>query len=223
MNVKRTLGIFVSGFVAYGLIATCIVAARGPSKGVLAGLVDPVPTAAADSGSRLKATFLLGEDGTKDYQINTDTTLPKQYGAVYWDSQRNEECAFHLAADGVSRCLPVDRTWYSYYPNISYSDASCTQGVILFPAAKPGCPQVTTKYATSDELDPVCSAILPGAGPRHYYPVGAFVGPNAPCYSKGADNMGPCVPVNCGSGAYYALGAEIDPTSFVGSTHVTDP
>lgn len=229
MNAKRTAGIFLSGFVVYGIVAACLgatpLAARRSSNTILARLADPVPRAAADSGSRLKAEFLLGEDGSKDYQIGMDRAPngTAQYGKLYWDSERNEQCFFFLAGDGVSRCLPTDRVWYNYYPKLSYSDASCTQGLIVIPAGPPGCPQVLPKYAMSDELDPICSAIIPGEGRRHYYPVGAFLGPgpNTPCYGKDAANT--CVPMACGAGAYHALGAEIDPTSFVGSTHMTDP
>src|SRR5262249_52920033 len=120
MSLKTTLGVFVSGFVVYGVVAGAAGIGRprpvvGTARSALAAWIDPVATARADSGSRLKAEYLLGDDGSKDYQI---TLMPWSYnpnlfnvGAhpvnVYWDSMRNEECAYQVAADAATRCLPT--------------------------------------------------------------------------------------------------------------------
>lgn len=55
----------------------------------------PVPSAlAAESGSRLKAKWLVAEDGARYFTFN------------WYDRERGHDCSFLLAADGVQRCLP---------------------------------------------------------------------------------------------------------------------
>ncbi len=107
----------------------------------LRDLASPVPMADADSGSRLKAEFLGGDDGSKDYQLGLApwvTNFPSQYSVhpvgLYWDSMRQEECSFQFAADGKMRCLPTDTQGSTIF-----SEATCTQSVFYLQQVAPGC------------------------------------------------------------------------------------
>jgi hypothetical protein len=100
----------------------------GRDGGIFDALTDPVREADAEpmSGSRLKGKYLLGSDGSKQYQ---QTALGSGIGtnqlyvqAVWYDSQRQEDCIFTTASDGQTRCVPV-----GYEGNVYYSDAQCTQ------------------------------------------------------------------------------------------------
>lgn len=88
-------------------------------------ITDPVPDAAAaedgtKDGSRLKARYYVSEDGAQQF-------------ATWFDTQRGEECAFQLAADGKRRCLP---TAVIFGTPGYFADASCSQRLIV---ASTGC------------------------------------------------------------------------------------
>ena len=73
-------------------------------------MMNPVPDANAEtkSGTRLKARYYVGADGSKQF--------------VGWrDTMRNEDCGFQKTDDGTLRCLPAP----SYV--VYYADAGCTQ------------------------------------------------------------------------------------------------
>jgi len=174
--------------------------AQGGNGGMDAGiwdvLTDPVPDASADpvSGSRLKAKYRSGDDGSKAY-------LPY----LWYDSQRQEDCQFTAAADGKERCLPTLGAASAYF----FSDAACTQ---LLASDSTGC---TPKYALSYESS------CPSVYLAHLYPVGAMVNPptlyimsGGSCVSAGSPLFGY---------TYFKLGAELPPASFVGSTVQNDP
>lgn len=59
-------------------------------------IAEPVPDAEAQtvSGTRLKARYWVGDDGSKQF-------------AGWFDSERNEQCSFRTAEDGDIRCQPV--------------------------------------------------------------------------------------------------------------------
>jgi hypothetical protein len=86
----------------------------GTSSGGVGGSSgSPVPDANADetqSGSRLKASYYVGADGSKQFAYFTDT------------ARGNETCAFSTAGDGSIRCLPSG----AYVIATEYSDSSCT-------------------------------------------------------------------------------------------------
>src|SRR5436190_19532853 len=74
------------------------------------------------SGTRVKTRVLKTPDGAKAF-------------AGWVDTQRNEDCDFHIAADGVMRCLPSSTSQvaadYGYY----FADASCTIPVAFYYAS----------------------------------------------------------------------------------------
>jgi hypothetical protein len=109
-------------------------AAHSGAAGMLGMMMDPVPDAAAEpatDGSRLKAEYNVGADGSRQF-------------AGWWDSQRNEECAFQPFADGSQHCVPL----YTGVIQLGFSDSSCSSA--LFAIALSTCPDpATVKYALS--------------------------------------------------------------------------
>lgn len=78
------------------------------------------------SGSRLKARYLDGEDGSRQF-------------LTWWDSQRQEECTFDEPSDDVAsaltlndrRCLPrMGSCDDGFGPVQLYADAGCTEHVV---------------------------------------------------------------------------------------------
>lgn len=172
--------------------------AGGKDAGIWDVLTDPVPEASADpvSGSRLKATYRIADDGAKAY-------LPY----IWYDSARGEDCAFALAADGKERCLPNHYVFATYY-----QDPACTQ---LLATASPQTAACLPKYAASID-DVAC----PGSA-THIYSAGASVNPpkiygksGNMCFDEGAP-----IPTL----TYYQVGAEIPPSSFVAGAVQHDP
>jgi len=82
---------------------------------MLSSVTSPVRDAAAQStsGTRLKATYQEGTDGSKTYLYYQ-----------WYDSQRQENCTFMLADDGTTRCMPAGDVSFS---GLYFSDSACTQ------------------------------------------------------------------------------------------------
>jgi len=70
------------------------------------------PSKAGTSGSRLKARYYEGEDGSKQF-------------IGWWDSQRQEDCVMVPAKDGKLRCLPAANVAIT-----GYADANCSVPVV---------------------------------------------------------------------------------------------
>jgi len=157
-------------------------------------LTDPVPNASADptSGTRLKAKYRTGDDGSKAY-------IP----GVWFDSQRNEDCSFNKAVDGKERCMPSGIGVVTS----TFADPTCTQFTAV---TSSGCsPKYATAYDTSS-----CGTSYT----YHLYSVGTLL---STIYYKSGNT---CVSGTPPAGySYYALGAEIPASSFVGSTVSYDP
>ena len=95
-------------------------------------VTNPVPTASADStqsGSRLKAMYNVGSDGSKTF-------------VTFHDTQLNADCLFGGASDGSTRCLPSG----AQVTGELFSDPQCSQPLGI---AATGC--VTPVYAVQYE------------------------------------------------------------------------
>jgi hypothetical protein len=68
------------------------------------------------SGGRLRARYLEGSDGSREY-------------VGWYDTEKQSECAFSKDTTGTVRCLPIHRV----AAGSAYADASCTQ--IVLPVA----------------------------------------------------------------------------------------
>lgn len=80
-----------------GAAAGLPAAPGGGLGGMIGGMMDPVDeadAAPATSGTRLRARYYVGEDGSKQF--------------IGWhDKTRNEDCYFARVADGALRCTPL--------------------------------------------------------------------------------------------------------------------
>jgi hypothetical protein len=187
--------------------------------GILDALTDPVPEANADpdqSGTRLKAKFYGGTDGSKEF--------------IGWhDSQRNEDCSVYPALDGTTRCMPTAVT-ASYY-----ADSNCTQPIAL--VTVPACGAATAPgYVRATGVPST-----PPIGGGHVFPVGSPASLPASAYTVGgtyAADAGACGPVfmySCiavaaaawtsvtSTSTGYTVGAELPPSTFVQMTIQTEP
>ncbi|HVU02921.1 MAG TPA: hypothetical protein VHE30_14275 [Polyangiaceae bacterium] len=164
------------------------------------------------SGTRLKGKYILGTDGTKQYQKD-----------VWYDSQLDTDCVFTHAGDGKIRCLPTGLK--APYGSMRFTDDKCTQPLVTFDQTppQPGCPaQPTPTYVLVTQLSPPnCTSqdpILDYVAATHVYPLGAFSGSAATFVQL--DTCQGNSPL--GSSTWH-VGAELDPTSFVEATNGTDP
>jgi hypothetical protein len=165
----------------------------GMDSGLYDALTDPVPTANADpaDGTRLKATYRVGDDGSKEY-------VP----GVWFDKTRDESCSFTTAGDGKTRCLPAGAA------GGVYSDSACTQQMVAVPT---GC--TSPGYAITVDTTNVCG---PNAGGTHVWTLGSATTPQAlyvmsgtTCYAAGPAGS---------QYTYYNVGSEVPASSFVGAT-----
>jgi hypothetical protein len=163
-------------------------------SGIFDALTDPVSSAAADvtSGSRLKARYHTGDDGSREY-------LPGQW----FDSQRNEPCTYTVAGDGATRCLPAG-VEFRYY-----ADAACATPMVILESA---CAMPTYGLKT---VGATC-----GIEPSnvHVYALGAVITPMMMFANTGS---GGCIGLGAVSGTdytYITVGAEIPASTFVAAT-----
>src|SRR4051812_31745401 len=109
MKPMDALKIFAGSVAVYAVVAACggtdesvDVVADGGDDGfgssLMDALTDPVKDTNADvtqSGGRLKAKFLSGADGSKQFLFE------------WRDTQRKEDCKYRSASDLKTRCLPA--------------------------------------------------------------------------------------------------------------------
>jgi hypothetical protein len=175
MKYTHAILTLLSGGAVYVAVAALV---GGPA---LRSVSDPVPAARAEtSGSRLKAKYVTGSDGSKIY-------VPE----IAFDSQLGVDCAFVTAADGKVRCIPnVAPDSIDGWGATGYTDAVCTKPAVWINAAPVGCPQQVPKYVWINEYPgPYCPVADPAKALRFVHQVGALVG-GASKYTK--DGAGAC-------------------------------
>jgi len=104
------------------------------TAGVFGTMMDPVPDASAEpatDGSRLKAIYQVGSDGSRQQQYN------------WWDSARDEECSFTAFADGSTRCVPSSGASGGSF----FSDSGCATPLFVVATASQCQGAGTAKYA----------------------------------------------------------------------------
>lgn len=161
----------------------------------------PIPEAqAAESGTRLKARWYVAEDGTRHWAFN------------WFDSERNEDCSFQPAADGVLRCLPT-------YPSVGalYSDPACTQVVVsdINCALQTGAPLALSSAVYDTQA---CGGSIARYDVR-YFGAGSLVQPSELWQIGG---QGCAASIVIPDARYYRLGAEIPLTRFAAAEITTD-
>jgi hypothetical protein len=168
----------------------------GGIGGMLGDMMDPVDdadAAPATSGTRLRARYYVGEDGSKQF--------------VGWrDSTRKEDCAIQKAEDGKLRCLPTAGGYGTFF-----SDASCSTAIAYVSIATT-CAQPSVPTYIADLAAVTCSASW------KLFKVGAEVSPAA-LYLKSGETC-TSTPVTA-SYRYYAT-AHVAPSDFVAATEQVD-
>jgi len=172
---------------------------HGGKGGAGGGVMNPVPGALAESGSRLKAKWIAGDDGAKFF-------------TGMHDSMRKEDCAFLPMTDGKRRCAPLSssmRLDNSPLAIPEYIDPNCTIRVATSPSY--AC-KVIPLYAhiVADSSCPTYDfvTIAPMSTPSTVY--------------KNTGNTCVAGPPTA-KDDYYLVGAHVDPSEFVAGSIVTDP
>lgn len=144
------------------------------------------------SGSRLKVTYLLGDDGSKSF-------------TSFFDSSRSEQCVFVNASDGAMRCLPLVGEFASPYS--FYADAACT---VEYAVTSSNCAG-TPKYAVSPGVE--CPTRW------HLFALdGAGMSVPATFYALGSDGACAAMPSSPTTQTFYTMGAEVAASLFVAGT-----
>jgi len=113
-------------------------AAGSPGSGGRGGSAQGGDFLEATSGSRLKAYWITGQDGSK------------QFNDQWWDSQLSIDCNFTVAQDGNWRCMPLP----SYVGAIFFSDSGCTTPLFYTSCSTP----LTTYVSISTTSGTGCNA-----------------------------------------------------------------
>lgn len=192
MILKNATLCLVGGLAVYVAMAAC--AAKAPAREETAGastttggIGDPVGAAQAQSGSRLKAKWVSGSDGSKQF-------------VGFYDSERSEDCSFQKAGDGTTRCMPASSG--SVY-NAFFSDAGCAQPLLSVPVGSVSCQ--APKYGFT---------LLGGCGGSDIRAVGSMhAGQVFMKTSSACDPVsGPLVPTAV---TFYSVGNAIAASAFV--------
>ncbi|MCA9646486.1 MAG: hypothetical protein H6718_10135 [Polyangiaceae bacterium] len=206
--MRKFFEYFVAGGAIYVVMAACSSAGssgsphHGPGGGGSGGsLTDPVPNATAnESGSRLRANYYAGQDGSRQF--------------VGWhDTQRNEDCTMRNTKEGP-RCLPVLAAadivdWDSN----EYSDPECT--VVAYNARSYRCEG--TVYLVEGSTDE-CRAndALPSDTDFRVWQMDQLQQPTIYQISYDTDR---CQPKALEQGRdYFVKGPEVPLTDFAGAT-----
>jgi hypothetical protein len=223
-GVMKTIRVFLSGVAVYFLVAIlhacggstpaqvaatssgaggnggapdwAQTATTSSGKGGAGGLINPVPDAEAESGSRIKVQWLTGEDGSKQF-------------AGFYDSVRSESCLYYPMSDGKRHCAPFGLAGYGL--GVYYADAACAMSLAYVHVSS--CP-ANYAYASSHE-NQSCGALPTW----RIYTLGAKVVP-AMMYQKSGAN---CNMVNVPADYEFRVpGPEMQPSLFVAASLVTD-
>jgi hypothetical protein len=206
MKIESTLKLLVGATVVYAVVAACGSGSNGfmggHDGGTKSDAVSPVPDAMADiqSGSRLKAQYYAGTDGSKTF-------------ASMYDSQLKVPCAFVTASDGSSRCFPTGLG--AAAGTAYYSDSHCSQPILNVPSVCTAPPAYVTTAGTS------CN----GTTTFHVFPAGSSFSPGTDVYlGAGSGATGTCtkIPTSATAGSWFSVGTELAPSMFVEGTLQTD-
>jgi hypothetical protein len=152
-------------------------------------VVQSAPGTGGTSGTRLKARTYNAEDGSQQF-------------IGWFDSQRNENCGFQMAADGKIRCLPSGTSVEAGF----FGDTGCTQPLATM---QTGCAPPAS-YALADASDP-------GACEPRRFKVLTLGAKHAGDAYRGAP--GSCIKNTLPVGTdLYDTGAEVPASSLVAAT-----
>jgi len=186
--------------------ATCAETAPGQVAHAIGASVSPFSLAevtrsfAPSDGDRLERGDLVSGDGLRLFPFEAAFRL-----TVWRDGALDRPCAFALAADGATRCLPIDSPFEATARlTVRYTDAACTVPVPV------------------GGRDASCAAGEPSTV------LEALAGGLTRVYAAGAAHPGPlyelgkaCAEVPAGA-LFYQLGPELLPQTFVGGIEMLE-
>lgn len=154
-------------------------------------LVPVAEARAAENGSRLKARWYVGADGSRQF--------------ISWqDTELNAECTFTAGTDGILRCTPP----ITAYENLFFSNAGCTERLVF----EPGCAPKSTAIAVVNQLGADPTQCAGQSYQATYYVAAAALQPTQVWKLTSGD----CVPGTVSAaGTYRRLGAEVPLPRFV--------
>jgi hypothetical protein len=140
--------------------------------------------------------------------------------SFYTDTQQKARCVFMQAADGQPRCLPVsvggaDAVDVPYVKHL-YADSSCTTplNLVAEPKSTSSCAIAAPTYAADWDTS-TCDER------RHIFSVGAKIA--APvAYDTSGGSCAASSNIDASANDYFAVGAEIDPATFIAATSTTE-
>ncbi len=193
MQLSQILLPLLSGAAVY--LAVTVHSASTP-------LLDPVAPASAElSGTRLKARYIRGADGSR-------TFLPD----VFYDSQLDVDCKFSNASDDKLRCLPESPP-FQY--SIFYLDDQCTKPATEAFGPQPGCPaKPPPKWFLAFYNQGYCEVVTKA----HFFPFEGNLFGNVNVYGE---HLGTCSGI--GQTNVFTLKPEASATTFVEGTPGIDP
>ncbi len=160
---------------------------------------DPVPAVSAnESGSRIKAKWLVGDDGSRQHQ-------------GWYDSQREEDCNWASATDGSQRCLPIGGVASSIS---TFTNSTCTVRIFQ---------NTTTCVNLGLAYIPVsgCSAVFPYSYELHTLSAPLTAG--TVTYGMSDDSCVEFSVIPDNIYTYHSSTGAIPPSSFARGTTQTDP
>lgn len=147
------------------------------------------------SGTRLRARYTVGADGSREF-------------VGWFDTVRGEDCSFKQGDEGRLRCLPAA------HPVIDFSDPDCTVPLVTLPPQL-DCNGKPPKYVMAMDFSDAC---MPQA---RLFELGAATQTTVdPVYRSTAQG---CMPL--GSGAmpvFFEIGPEVPMTEMVEGSTVTE-
>jgi hypothetical protein len=191
----------------------------------MAGVENP------QSGTRLKGKFLMGADGSKEYQLatlyptNSAFQLAMPVQAVWYDSLLQEDCTVLPASDANLHCLPGPLAGIPGYGApvfflLIFLDSQCKTPIVVQLQPQQGCVAYTTpKYVQYQEPN-TCSGIpttrVFQVGTPAAAPVTTYSAANGIC---GSSNFNP----GTVSVMEYFSATEVPPSAFVQASTGIDP
>lgn len=167
-----------------------------PGADGASGPAGPPGASAVQSGSRLKAVSWVADDGAK-----------AQLPYVWFDADTGVRCAFGMAADGKSRCLPTSSGMTPLYADAACSSLAFVQ--LLKDCSVNGFAQ--TEAGAGCALTPMSEV----------HKIGAPLDPTEAYFLKSGNQ---CTSWNLGPAfLYFADGGIVAPSEFVAATIETDP
>ena len=167
------------------------------------------------SGTRIKARTSVVTTTTQTSDGAMSVT--RSESQTWFDTLRDEPCAFQAAGDGKTRCIPASLAVRDASGGSYFQDAGCAIPLGFAIRTVPASCGATVLPAPPAPKYVLTSAAGATCGGQRIRVLGAQLAPSASVYIRSGAT---CVPTTAQPAFYdyFAIGAEIPPTDFVEST-----